>query len=87
MPKAPKPPYGYAGASSVLYNGMIAPLVPFAMKGVVWYQGEGNNHKPAEYQTLFPRLIQDWRQKWGQNNFPFLFVQLAPFKELAACRA
>jgi sialate O-acetylesterase len=82
MPKAPKPPYGYAGASSVLYNGMIAPLVPFAMKGVVWYQGEGNNHKPAEYQTLFPRLIQDWRQKWGQNNFPFLFVQLAPFKQL-----
>jgi sialate O-acetylesterase len=83
MPKAPKPPYGYPGASSVLYNGMIAPLVPFAIKGVVWYQGEGNNHKPAEYQTLFPRLIQDWRQKWGQNVLPFLFVQLAPFKELS----
>jgi sialate O-acetylesterase len=82
VPKAPKPPYGYPGASSVLYNGMIAPLVPFAMKGVVWYQGEGNNHKPVEYQTLFPRLIQDWRQKWGQGDFPFLFVQLAPFKQL-----
>ena len=82
MPKAPKPPYGSRGSPTVLYNGMIAPLIPYGLRGVIWYQGESNNLNPSEYQVLFPRLIQDWRQKWGLGEFPFLFVQVAPFKEL-----
>jgi len=62
---------------TVLYNGMIAPLIPYAIKGVIWYQGEDNGGNPLPYRKLFPRLITDWREKWGQGDFPFLFVQLA----------
>ena len=61
---------------TVLNNGMIAPLIPFAIKGVIWYQGESNANDPALYRTLFPALITDWRKRWGQGDFPFLFVQL-----------
>lgn len=61
---------------TVLNNGMIAPLIPFAIKGVIWYQGESNANDPALYRTLFPALITDWRKSWGQGDFPFLFVQL-----------
>jgi len=77
----PKPPGDPVGKKpTVLFNGMIAPLLPYAIKGVIWYQGESNNQKPFEYRSLFPRLIADWREKWGQGDFPFLFVQIAPFK-------
>ena len=62
---------------TVLFNGMIAPLIPFAIKGVIWYQGEDNGGNPLPYRTLFPRLITDWREKWGEGDFPFLWVQLA----------
>lgn len=62
--------------TSVLYNGMIAPLQPFAIKGVVWYQGESNAGRAWQYRALFPALIDDWRRTWGQGDFPFLFVQL-----------
>jgi sialate O-acetylesterase len=62
---------------TVLFNGMIAPLIPYAIKGVIWYQGEDNGGDPLPYRTLFPRLITDWRDKWGEGDFPFLFVQLA----------
>jgi sialate O-acetylesterase len=68
---------------STLYNAMVAPLIPYAFKGVIWYQGEGNSKKAKEYQTLFPALIKDWRKKWGRGNFPFLYVQLANFKALS----
>jgi sialate O-acetylesterase len=61
------------------FNGMVAPLIPYAIKGTVWYQGESNGGKPLEYRTLFPLMIADWREKWGQGDFPFLFVQIAPF--------
>jgi sialate O-acetylesterase len=61
---------------SVLYNGMVAPLLPYAVKGVIWYQGESNVSRADQYRTLFPALIQDWRSKWG-SELPFLFVQLA----------
>ena len=61
------------------FNGMVSPLMPYAIKGVVWYQGESNGGKPLEYRTLFPLMIADWREKWGQGDFPFLFVQIAPF--------
>ena len=78
MPLAPSPPDGNIGTPTVLYNGMIAPLIPYAIKGVIWYQGEGNAGKWHEYRTLFPRMIADWREQWGQGEFPFLFVQIAP---------
>ena len=64
---------------SVLYHGMIAPLVPYAMRGVIWYQGESNRGRAAQYRRLFPALIRDWRASWGNGDFPFLFVQIAPF--------
>ena len=65
---------------TVLYNGMIAPLLPYAMRGVIWYQGEANVGRERQYQSLFPALIADWREAWGEGNFPFLFVQIAPFR-------
>lgn len=62
-----------------LYNGMIAPLVPFAIDGAIWYQGESNAGRAYQYRTLFPAMITDWREKWGQGDFRFYFVQLANF--------
>ena len=62
-----------------LYNGMIAPLVPFALRGAIWYQGESNVPRAYQYRTLFPLMIRNWRAAWGQGEFPFGFVQLAPF--------
>jgi sialate O-acetylesterase len=65
---------------SQLYNAMVAPMINFSMKGVIWYQGEANTWEASRYQTLFPTLINDWRNKW-HDNFPFLWVQLANFKQ------
>jgi sialate O-acetylesterase len=62
-----------------LYNGMIAPLIPFAIKGAIWYQGESNAGRAHQYRTLFADMIRNWRRDWAQGNFPFLEVQLAPF--------
>ncbi|HNW61023.1 MAG TPA: sialate O-acetylesterase [bacterium] len=64
-----------------LYNGMIAPLASYGIKGVIWYQGEANTSRPAEYRTLFPALIADWRRHWQQGSLPFLYVQLPNFME------
>jgi sialate O-acetylesterase len=64
---------------SELYNGMIAPLLPYGIKGAIWYQGESNAGRARQYRTLFPEMISDWRWDWGQGDFPFLAVQLAPF--------
>lgn len=79
---APKNPPRKPGITShtptALYNGMIAPLKPFALKGAIWYQGESNAGAAKEYRTLFPAMIKDWRQQWG-TDLPFLAVQLAPF--------
>ncbi len=61
-----------------LYNAMIAPLHPYALAGVIWYQGENNAERAAEYKQLLPAMIASWRTHWGQGNFPFLFVQIAP---------
>ncbi len=69
------------GMPSNLFNGMIAPLIPYALKGAIWYQGEANAGAAVEYATLFPAMITDWRQRWGEGDFPFLFVQLARFTE------
>lgn len=64
-----------------LYNSMVAPLLNYSIKGVIWYQGESNTGRPQEYLTLFPALIRNWREKWKQGDFPFLFVQLSNFME------
>ncbi len=64
-----------------LYNGMIAPLLNYTIKGVIWYQGESDTGRPIEYRKMFPALINNWRQKWNQGDFPFLFVQLHNFME------
>lgn len=70
---------GNANYPTELYNGMIAPLVLLAMKGVIWYQGEANGDRSYQYRKLLPTMIEDWRQNWGQGQFPFLIVQLANF--------
>ncbi|MGQ0614620.1 MAG: sialate O-acetylesterase [Planctomycetaceae bacterium] len=67
-----------------LFDGMIAPLAPYAMRGVLWYQGESNASRAEQYRVLFPALIRDWRRTWGRGDFPFLFVQLANFGARAA---
>jgi sialate O-acetylesterase len=67
---------------SGLYNGMIAPLIPYGIRGATWYQGESNAGSPVAaklYETLFPVMIADWRTRWHQGDFPFLFVQIAPW--------
>lgn len=64
---------------TTLYNGMISPLVPFTVQGVIWYQGEANTGDPEQYTRLYPAMIQNWRQVWGQGDFPFYFVQIAPY--------
>jgi sialate O-acetylesterase len=79
------PPTDYSqsvNAPTVLYNGMIAPLLPYAMRGVIWYQGESNVGRERQYRTLFPAMIADWRQAWGEGDFPFLFVQIAPHNSM-----
>lgn len=66
---------------SLLYNAMIHPLVPFGIKGAIWYQGEANVQNAKAYAKQFPLIISDWRRHWQQGNFPFYFVQLTSFNE------
>ncbi|MBN9381127.1 MAG: hypothetical protein J0H74_10190 [Chitinophagaceae bacterium] len=68
-------------APCVLFNAMIAPLVPYAIRGVAWYQGEYNTHRAFAYRQLFPALIRDWRSKWGDSVLPFIFQQLPNFQQ------
>ena len=74
-PRAPGAPWRPAE----LYNGMIAPLVKYTIKGALWYQGESNSGNGMGYRTLLPTMIQNWRDDWGIKDFPFLVVELAPF--------
>jgi sialate O-acetylesterase len=77
-PRAPMgPDHPHRVAS--LYNGMIQPLIPYGIRGAIWYQGESNAGRAYQYRSLFPAMIEDWRANWGQGEFPFLFVQLANF--------
>jgi len=78
-PQFPSDPYSSSWRAAGLYNGMIAPLVPYGIRGAIWYQGESNADRAYQYRKLFPVMIQDWRRAWGQGDFPFLFVQLAGF--------
>jgi sialate O-acetylesterase len=73
---------GQPWAGAELYNGMIAPLFPFAIKGAIWYQGESNAPRAEQYRSLFPDMIRCWRRSWGEPEFPFLCVQLAPFRAI-----
>ena len=79
--KQPQPP-GPANQNNptVLYNAMLAPLAPYAIRGAIWYQGESNAGRAYQYRTLFPAMIRDWRRAWGGGDFPFYFVQLANWK-------
>jgi sialate O-acetylesterase len=79
VPPMPRPPALDAHMPTVLFQGMIAPLVPFALRGVIWYQGESNRTRAAQYRRLFPAMIADWRRHFGRGDFPFYFVQIAPF--------
>jgi sialate O-acetylesterase len=75
-PIGPNHPYSPTG----LYNGMIVPILPYGIRGAIWYQGESNAWRAYQYRTLFPAMIKNWRDAWGQGDFPFLFVQLANFE-------
>lgn len=65
--------------ATTLYNGMIHPIIGYSIRGCVWYQGETNYDRPIEYETLFPAMVSLWRKEWGQGDFPFYYVQIAPF--------
>ncbi|CAN5567682.1 sialate O-acetylesterase [soil metagenome] len=73
----------YRIASSI-YDGMIEPLMPFAIKGVVWYQGESNEARAEQYDLLLPTMIRAWRERWGQGNFPFGIIQLPNYRGVKA---
>ncbi len=79
-PTRPTLPPGKQNTASFLYDGMIAPLVPYAMRGVLWYQGEANETRGAQYREAFPLLIADWRARWKEGDFPFYWCQLANFR-------
>ena len=64
---------------TALYNAMINPIIPYSIKGVLWYQGEANRKEPMNYKKLFPAMVKDWRIRWDIGNFPFYYVQIAPF--------
>jgi sialate O-acetylesterase len=82
LPAAPTNPAKNAWGASTLYNGMIAPLIPYAIRGATWYQGESNAGRAYEYRTLLPAMIKDWRKDWNEGDFTFLIVQLAPFTQI-----
>ncbi|MEY3897466.1 MAG: hypothetical protein RLZZ214_2987 [Verrucomicrobiota bacterium] len=78
QPKPPVGPEGGPGDAATLFNGMLAPVIPYGIKGAIWYQGESNAKQSKQYRTLFPAMIADWRARWKQGDFPFYFVQIAP---------
>lgn len=92
-PKQPNEPKGgdAFGGPGCLYNGMVAPVVPYTIQGVIWYQGESNASRAKQYRKLFPSMIMSWRKAWSRGglegsemaDFPFLFVQLANYKARA----
>lgn len=85
-PKFPWHPSLAMDGPGLLYNGMIAPLTPFPIRGVIWYQGESNSalERAPLYNRLFRTLIEDWRRQWGVGDFPFLYVQISNFKSTPA---
>lgn len=78
---AKRPEAGQPNYPSLLYNGMIAPLQPYPLRGAIWYQGESNAGRAEHYQALLTTMIEDWRKLWACGDFPFLLVQLAPYQQ------
>ena len=79
-PRQPREPLKrHQNSPSSLYNGMIAPIIQYAIKGAIWYQGESNVNRAYQYRKLFPAMITNWRDDWKQGDFPFYYVQIAPF--------
>ncbi len=64
---------------TALFNAMINPVIPYSIRGAIWYQGEANVGEPQEYSKLFPLMIENWREEWGEPGFPFYYVQIAPY--------
>lgn len=79
-PGEPIAPDKWNNVPSVCFNGMINPLIPYGIRGAIWYQGESNGWRGFEYRKLFPTLINDWRTLWGIGDFPFIYVQLPGYK-------
>ncbi len=77
-PQSPESPH----RPTVLYNAMVHPLIPYGMRGVIWYQGESNASRAYQYRSLFPAMIESWRSAWDRGDFSFYFVQLANFKQV-----
>jgi sialate O-acetylesterase len=82
VPGVAKNPASSFGRPAGLYNAMITPLQPFGLAGVIWYQGESNNGRARQYQRLFPAMIRNWREAWAEGDFPFLFVQICPHRDM-----
>ena len=78
-PIAPMEPMAMPNAPAAIYHQMIAPWTQFSIKGAIWYQGESNRNRAKQYETIFPAMIEDWRDKWDNDAMPFYFVQLANF--------
>jgi sialate O-acetylesterase len=64
---------------TALFNGVVYPLIPYTIKGALWYQGESDRTEPQQYKELFPAMVKDWRTRWGLGDFPFYYVQITPF--------
>lgn len=83
LPRKPKALSDHRNPT-VLYNAMIYPLIPYSVKGVIWYQGEANASRAYQYRSLFPLMINSWRDAWNNEELPFIYVQLANFKQRKA---
>lgn len=79
-PKPPGNPTALQHMPAHLFNAMINPVIPYAIRGVIWYQGEANASRAWQYRTTFPLMISDWRKLWNQGDFPFYFCQLAAYQ-------
>ncbi|MBO4612001.1 MAG: sialate O-acetylesterase [Bacteroidaceae bacterium] len=81
MPNQPSMPTGFQNMAAAAYNGMLLPLAPYAVAGMVWYQGESNTDRPVIYEAELHSLMNDWRQQFQQSEMPFVVVQLANYME------
>lgn len=79
-PRAPRNPLTGNHRPANIYNGVLRPTIGYSIRGVIWYQGESNASRAYQYRDLFPLMIQNWRDEWGQGDFPFYWVQLADFR-------